>query len=318
MAWNTEALLAAVRRTIFAPDVTDQTDVDLLAFADEVLETLIAATIRPGREGYWLTSSDIAIVPGTVEYQVPRRALGRSVRGVMVVKPDGRTYPLTEGDPLVLRERWESSTPATYDPTHYAFEDTTIRVNSVSPSSGWVLRVFYLRTPPRLITVAEGALVLSVSSTKKLLVDGDPPAAMVSGYLIDVVSGLEPYPTLFSDLPVDVTATGEITVVGTPFSTSPMNPPADAPPRQPAYAVPSETTVYPPIVRSLWPSLVKGTAAACLDAQRDPQAASMAMGAEVARRQAVSALSPRDDRRSRAVVGASALRSSRGWGRGRW
>lgn len=318
MAWNTSDLLAAVRRTTFAPDISDQTDADLLAFADEVLETLIAATIRPGREGYWLTSSDITIVPGTVEYEVPRRALGRSVRGVMAVQPNGRPYPLTEGDPLALRAQWESATPSTYDPTHYAFEDTTIRVNAVSASSGWILRVFYLRTPPRLITLAEGAEVASVSTANTLVVVGTPDTTtFATGALVDVVSGLEPYPTLFSDLEVSLAGPASLKVTTSPFSTSPSVPPAQVVNRQSAYAVPAETTVYPPIVRSLWPSLVKGTAAAALAATGDPQAPTMATDAETARTQAVSALSPRDDRRSRAVVGASALRSYRGWGRWR-
>lgn len=314
MAWNTSDLLAAVRRTIFAPEVSDQSDADLLAFADEVLDTLIASTIRPGREGYWMSSSDIEIVPGTTEYDVPRRALGRTVRGVMAVCPDGRTYPLTDADPLALRARWEATNPVACDPTHYAFEDVLLRLNAVSANPGWLLRVFYLRTPPRLITLAEGSAILSVASDTELTVSGTPPFSKPS--LIDVVSGLEPYPTLFSDLPIDNTSAGSIEVVGSTFTTSPSNPPAFISPRQPAYAVPAETTVYPPIVRALWPALVKETAAACLAATRDPQAPSMKTDAEIARRQAVSALSPRDDRRSRAVVGASALRSAR-WRR-RW
>lgn len=317
MTWNTSDLLAAVRRTAFLPDTSDQSDADLLAFADEVLDTLISQTIRPGREGYWLTYSDVAIVPGTVEYDVPRRALGRTVRGVMAVTPDGRTYPLVDADPLELRTRWEATNQVAYDPSHFAFEDVTIRLNAVSANSGWLLRVFYLRTPPRLITLAEGVPVLSVGGVKELIVDGTPPTdTFATGALIDVVSGTEPYPTLFQDLEVDLASAGSVMVLSTPFTVSPPNPPANVQNRQPAYVVPAETTVYPPIVRALWPALVKGTAAACLAATRDPQASAMMTDAELARRQGVSTISPRDDRRSRAIVGASALRS--GYLRRRW
>ncbi|MBF9649658.1 hypothetical protein, partial [Streptococcus pseudopneumoniae] len=81
--YTSDDLIEAVRVSTFSPDASDITPANILAWGDQVLQTLIASTIRPGREGTWLAHEDVALVPGTLEYPVPLRALGRTVRGVM-------------------------------------------------------------------------------------------------------------------------------------------------------------------------------------------------------------------------------------------
>lgn len=321
MTWLSDDLVAAVRREAFLPDTSDQSDADILAFADDALASLIAASIRPGRDGHWLTHADITITPGTTEYEVPRAALGRTVRGVMVVDPSNRTYPLTETDPLTLREHFSGSQTPNQDPWWYAFEGESILLGSTSATAGWTLRVFYLRTPPKLILSTAGAAVESVSSTKLLVVTGTPdPTTFGAGAIIDLVSGIEPYPLIFSDLVVVSSGAGSVEITASTFTVGPPSiPPAAVQNRQPAYVVPSECTVYPPVTRSMWPALVRATAASCLRAVRDPQAAQMQQDALEAKREATMVQLPRDNRRSRSLVGASTLRARTRWGgRGGW
>jgi hypothetical protein len=316
---STTGLLAAVRRSIFAPDASDQSDADVLAFADDVLAGIIAADVRAGREEFWLTSSDITIVPGTYSYDLPRRALAQSVRGIMVVTPQEETYELDRMDPLRLREMYIGQGLTQSWPTKYAFASSnTIRLGSVTPEAGWTLRVYYLVTPPKLVPVAEAALIESVLSTSTLTVDGTPDAALfATAALFDVVSGVEPYPLLFTDLVVSTSGLNEIKAVGTPFTTGSLSiPPASVVGRQPAYAVPAQCTVYPPVPRTMWTALVEGTSARMLSATRDPQAAAKLDAAMMALRDAQNVMQPRDNSKSQSIVGATALRSGGGYRRG--
>lgn len=318
MAYTTDALVAAARREIFAPDASDQTDADVLAFADQELDTLITKCVRPGRDGRWLTHEDIAITPGTTDYPMPERALGRTLRGVMVVQPDGLSYPLTERDPLALRAQFDGTT-AQVAPVWYAIEEQTVRLGSVSSVAGYMLRVFYLLSPPRLILTSAASLIEAVASSSELTVSGTPDVTTFAvGAVFDVVSGDEPYPTIFRDLEVAATSAGGIEATTSPFTFgSPSVPAAQVQNRAPAYAVPRDSTVYPPIVRQLWPSLVQATGAAMLEATNDDGAEAMRAKSERSMAKAIAALYPRDDRRSKSIVGSSPLRTN-AWGARRW
>lgn len=320
MPRTSDFLVESVLLSTFSPDASDITTAQMLAWGDEVVESLVAATIRPGREGYWLTHEDIPVIPGQVEYAVPRRAMARGLRGLMAVTPEGRTYPLTPADPLELRRVWESATPVAYDPAWYSFEDQTIRVNAVSSSAGWSLRAFYLLAPPRLIEVASGAEVLAnvPAGTSDIECAATPPTTVSTvGAFVDVVAGIAPYPTIVRSASVDAFSDPVVTLaepVSVPIDGQQLN-------RESSYLVPEGTTVYPPIVGALWPALVEGTAAKMLEALRDPSAAAMRDRAEASRQRAVVILEPRDNRRAPSVVGESALRTSRvrrGFGRGWW
>lgn len=294
--------------------MSDQTDADLLALADEEIATIVSQAVKAGREGHWLTHDDIAIVPGTTTYDVPRRALAQSLRGAQVVTPEGQTYDLTPIDPLVLRTYYETQ-PGSGLPVWYAFEGNKVNLGSVPPISGYTLRAFYLRAPSSLILTSAAVSVVSVASAEELTVDGTPDATtFAGGALVDVVSGVEPFPVLFADLVVDATGAGSVTVVTSSFSTG--TPPAAVQNREPAYVCPAATTVYPQVPRAMWPALVRATAASALEAVRDSGADAMRQRAQAAMRSAIDITEPRDDRRSQSIVGSSALRarhSGRRW-----
>jgi hypothetical protein len=319
--YSTTELLAAARRGVFAPDASDQSDTDLLAFADDVLAGFIAADVRAGREEFWLTSSDITIVPGTYVYDLPRRALAQSTRGIMAVTPQGQTYELDRMDPLAMRGMFIGSGLTQTWPSKFAFvSSNTFRIGSTVPEAGWVLRVFYLLTPPKLIATSEACLIEDVASASELTVTGTPPTdTFATGALFDVVSGSEPYPTTFTDLVVAAPSAGAIETTTLPFTFGdPSVPPAQQVGRQPDYAVPAQTTVYPPVPRTLWPALVEGVGARMLAATRDPQAGAKMQSAMAALRDAQAVMQPRDNSRSMSIVGSTALRSAgsyrRGWG----
>lgn len=312
MTWTSDDLLAEVRRAIFAPDTSDQSDTDLLAFADQALNTLIAASVRAGRGEHWLTTLDHTVVPGTVEYDMPRRALGRTLRGVMLVSSSGESRALQQVDALRLRETYRSSSTSG-TPCWYAFEGEKVRLGVVPSSGTWTLRLFYLWSPPKLIATSGGAAISGVTgSTTVTTALSSLPAAVGAGY-VDVVSGTEPYRVLSADNKVSLFAAPTITFT-TSISGLGLATPVVAN-RQPDYVVPAEQSVYPPIPRPMWPALVSETARLALRAVRDPQAASMAVEAQAHLGAARDIMNPRENRASMKIVGSSPMR----WvGRRRW
>jgi hypothetical protein len=301
---NTDDLLTAVRNEAFLPTAGDQSAATLLAFADDVLATLISATIRPGREGRWLTSLDITIVPGTTSYELPPRALAQAVRGVMMVLPDGTTYPLTEMDPLVLKATYLPG--STVLPRWYGFIEEFLELGTVSADSGWSLRVYYLRSPNKLIatggTDSSAINSFTEAGDVELTLPAIPGADIgTDGARVDIISGQEPYSVLAYDAVCNTTSVG-VTLNLDTFDTSRLQPTAIQN-HSKDYVCAAGTTVYPPIPRALWPALVRGTAEAALQATSSPGAGAMMARAQMAREAAVRVLMPRDDRRSRPIVG---------------
>lgn len=310
MSWTTDDLLAEVRRAIFAPDTSDQSDTDLLRFGDQALNTLIAASVRAGRGEHWLYTLDHTIVPGTVEYDMPRRALGRTLRGVVLVSSSGESRALQQVDALRLREAY-SSTSTSGMPQWYAFEGEKVRLGVVPSSGTWTLRLFYLMSPPRLIPTTSATSITSVTLPVTLVVAADPlPSGLT---FVDIVSGTEPYRTIVLDNKVASFSAPTVTLTtSVSASAGVANARAN---RQPDYLVPAEQTVYPPIPRPMWPALVSETARLALRAVRDPQAASMAVEAQAHLGAARDIMNPRENRASMKIVGSSPMR----WvGRRRW
>ncbi len=310
MGWTTDDLLSAVRRAAFLPDDSDQSDLDLLAFADDELDTLIASTIRPGREGHWLATADQDIVPGTAEYTVDRRALGRTVRAVMAVRPDGSEYAIDPLDPVELRMKFEQG--ATAEPRWYAFEAETIRLGAVPTETGWTLRLLYLRQPPKLVPTSYCFTVVEpVDTTNITVLETTYPTGLANATLVDFVSGTEPYITYSIDrLTKALVSTNLELTAGTPVDVTKVIETVLG--RQADRICMAETTCYPPIPRTLWSALVRGTAAAAMAAVRDPAAVDMNARALIAKKQAVVVMNPRDNRRSKGIRGDSYLRR-RSW-----
>lgn len=328
MARTTTDLLAAVRRAAFLPDASDQSSSDLLAFADQELETLVSDAVVSGRGEHWWATEDTTIVPGTTSYRLPRRLLGRAVRSVSVV-PTGTDpeYTLVQVDPTDLRGMF--ATGAVARPSYFAFEGDFVKLGAVPAESGWTLRVHYVMRPSKMVAVdaTENTAIYAVVSTTNIRVISTTLGTNVTtanGY-VDIVRGSEPYDPVYLDRRVSLStpysapnfyfeSSTPIVVADIPAGNSPTKPG-----EEPYYLVQRDQTVLPPIPAVLWTSLVYATAAAALGAVRDPGAAQMAARAMAAKTQAMNLMEPRDERQTETIVNPhSGLRTAgRGWAR-RW
>lgn len=327
MARTTTDLLAAVRRAAFLPDTSDQSDTDLLAFADQELETLVSEAVVSGRGEHWYKTEDTTITAGTTSYRLPRRLLGRAVRAVTVVPPAGAAeYQLTQVDPIDLRALFTSTSVA--NPAYFAFEGDFIKLGAVPSTSDWTLRVHYVCRPSKLVAVSTTTMAqiyAAPSTTNIRIIETGPDANLTTaGSVLDIVRGQEPYDLLFIDRKTATSpawsapnfyldATTPIVVADIQNLASPLKPGTSA-----DYLVQRDQTPLPPVPAVLWTSLVYSTAAACLAAVRDPGAAQMGARAAAAKAQAVAMMEPRDEQQTQTIINpSSALRSTgrRAWRR---
>jgi hypothetical protein len=313
-------LLAAVRRAAFLPDASDQSSSDLLAFADQELETLISEAVVLGRGEHWYATEDTTIAAGTTSYRLPRRLLGRAVRGVTVVPPSRPEYPLAQVDPIELRSLFSSG--AVSNPGYFAFEGDFVKLGAVPAEAGWTLRVHYIMRPSKLVEVSatENAQVYAaVSTTNVRIIETAPSTNLTTALgLVDIVRGSEPYDVIFLDRKVSVSqafsapnfyfeSSTPIVVADIASLASPLTPG-----QEPARLMQRDQTCLPPIPAALWTSLVYATAAAALAAVRDPGASQMAARAMAAKSQAMNLMEPRDERQTQTIVNPHSGLRSRG------
>lgn len=319
-AYTTDDLIAAVRRLAYLPDASDITDAEILARADEEMVTIIADAVKAGREGFWLTHEDIAIVSGQTAYQLPRRALGRGVVGVGMVNDSGTFFSIPQIDPVT---GWNGRT-VTINSYCYSFQADKIVFPTPPPTSGYQIRVWYLRRPSKLVATTDGAAVVSATSGTVLLL-GTEPSWLASwipeftpSFYVDVVRGDASFDQLYVDELVTAYAASSITlspgVDATQFvdTATITNDRVD-------YVCLRDQTVYPTLPIELHPVLEAATAVRILESIKDTEGAQMAQNTLLARkRAAVDIIEPRNQEGSRPIVrNRSPLRQTFGIGR-RW
>jgi hypothetical protein len=297
-----------VRRAAYLPDASDLTDSDLLGFADESMEALLGAAIKSGREGHWLTTTDVTIVTGTISYRLPRRAYARALRGLILVSPEGYEIPMEQVDAFELRALYAPTSTAQGTPYQYAFEGDFVRIGCTPSSAGWSLRFSYLARPSSLIAVSSCGPITLAASTTLFKTPTPVPSGFVIGAWLDIIRGTEPFETLYTDrIVADVTG-GDITLeTSTPIVVADVQSLTVDGERD--YACPRDRTCLPQIPGSFWGALVADTARQCLGALRD-SAGEASMQARTAQRlsQAVSAAEPRDQRSTQLIRGAGFYR----------
>lgn len=317
MAKSTSDLLAAIRRSGFVPDASDQSDADWLALADQELETLISEAVVSGRGEHWFKTEDTLMVPGTTSYRLPRRLLGRSVRAVTAVPAQANApeYQLYQVDPIELRGFFPTGTVA--NPAYFAFEGDFIKLGAVPVETGWYLRVHYICRPSKLapISTTEMARIYTaISTTQVRIIETSPGTNLTEfGALLDIVRGSEPYDVIYQDLLSNDTFSAPafnfqsstpivVADFASPVLSSPLHPGAE-----PWYLCQRGQTPLPPIPSVMWTALVYSTLAAGLAATRDPGAAQMGGKAEAAKAQAVALMEPRDERQSEVITNQTSL-----------
>lgn len=312
---TSDDLLRGVRRLGFLPDASDLTDADLLEFADEEQVTLISAAIKTEREEHYVTYQD-TLLTGTVRtFPLPQRSMGRTVRGVSLLNPQGIAFPCPTIDPV---HGWDGlPTPSLSAYAHYITADSITFPSN--PPGGWTLRVWYLRRPSQLIKTAEALQIQSAGDTLTLNTVLSDTSIIAQFELIDIVKGQIPYECTYTNLIVSDRSASEIDLdPTTPINTANIatwngvNGRSD-------WICPAEKTLFPQIPTEFFPTLEAAVCRRAMEAIGDRQAIQVITDTYARRLQsAVDLTSPRNEEGGRPIVRRNSPLRSGGWGGRRW
>lgn len=319
--FTSDELVEKVARLAFLPDAHEllvNSAAGLLAIADEEIETLISERVKSAREEHWSKFEDIALVPGTLRYRIPRRALGRAVRAISLVNlSNGQVSPLSEIDVAVA-----SAIPGTSSFTVgngvYYIEDDFI-VFPLQPPSGYALRVRYLRRPSRLVPVSSAAAITKATDTTHITLATVPAALAAAVSYVDIVRGDAPFDLMYVDLRAKaISVPGDVQVLDPIVVSDFVNLTTISNDRQ-DYLCLRDQTVYPQLPAELHPVLESAVVRRVMGAIRDTAGAEEAQATLQQRASSASAIiEPRNQDRSRPLVNRfSALRGGSA-GRRRW
>lgn len=170
-------------------------DSDLLAFADNIIETWLVPMLISVRQDYFVVYEDFAITSGTASYLIPERAVARSVRDLKLVFENGGQRDLQR---FALEDEHffqNSSTPQGY----YMDNDNIILVPTPG-GSGQSLRIFYECFPSRLVTTDEAGTI-SGSTTASVTLNS-LPSTITAGSTVDIIRGKAGHSITHMDLEV--------------------------------------------------------------------------------------------------------------------
>lgn len=157
MAYSSSDLIAAVKRRAFAPTGQNTFPAsDILALADEEMETLIVPEIMAAREEYFVTAVDVPLVVGQAAYPIPDRAVGMAVREVKIVDAAGSLEDIPQISPEAL------SSDGSGTPNAFYMRDNSIVLWPTPSAANRSVRIYYCRVQSKLIETSAAAVVSSV------------------------------------------------------------------------------------------------------------------------------------------------------------
>ncbi len=205
-------LLESVRTTITAP--SNQillTDDRLLSFANEEIDSKVIPMISSLNQDYFVDLETEALVANTSEYDIPYRAIGRTLRDLKISDSAG-------GIRDVVRITLEDAHLNRFDslPLSFYFKGDRIVIVPTPNAAGSTLQKYYLCKPSSLVKVSSAGKVTAVSGNTLTL--DNVPSTFTSA-TIDVIQGKQGNRIRAKDQTVTNVSGSQITVATVPTGT---------------------------------------------------------------------------------------------------
>lgn len=187
---NADELLVSVKRATAVPaNQTRFSDTDMLALADEETQTRLLPMLTELRNEYLVRREETPLVAGQTVYPIPYRAIGRTLRSVVIEKPGLQPDTL----PYVQPEDAGSV-------SQVGFFLRADKIVLTSAQTGGTLALYYELRPSRLVPLSSCARITSFSMTDAVV--ASVPATIVTGSVVDVVEARSGHSLLGQDVPV--------------------------------------------------------------------------------------------------------------------
>lgn len=185
---NADELLVSVKRAAAVPASQIRlSDTDILALADEEIQTKLLPMLTELRNEYLVKVEDHSLVAGQTVYPIPYRAIGRTLRSVVIEKP-GQTPDTL---PYIQPED-------AYSASQVGFFLRADKVVLTSAQTGGTLRLYYEVRPSRLVTTSSCAQIASFSTTSAVV--ASVPSTLTTGSLVDVLEARSGHTLLGQDV----------------------------------------------------------------------------------------------------------------------
>ncbi len=182
MANTVAKLLEEVERVSFAPanQITFST-ADILAIADEVIESQIQPKIVLAREGYFIKTATFTVTADQSHYEIPDRAAGAGFRDIKMVDSSGRNTELIYQDFKGIR------TTETGTPKYFYLEENSIVLYPTPNATTGTLKIWYPIKANKLVELTATGVVASWGATQ-VIVD-TIPSTWSTGDSFDFIKG---------------------------------------------------------------------------------------------------------------------------------
>lgn len=198
--YDNNYLLEVLRSHTRIPAVLGLDDTACLRDLTGTLHGYILPMVKAEWQENWVAADSattlIPLVEGQAEYELPRRAVGSSLRTAVLLSQSGRVRT-----PLHFMEldELERLPPSNSTPSRYALRSNRIVLYPTPTNvSGHVLRLPMLIRPARLVAPSACAVVTAVagygeSGDEYLVTVSAPPNSLTALSTLDVVRGREPF-----------------------------------------------------------------------------------------------------------------------------
>ena len=183
MAKTADRLLEGLKRRGIVPSSQPLfTDTDFLAVADDVIQESLVPLLIAIRQDFFVTTTSVTTTAARAEYDIPYRAIGRTLRDLKRVDSGGTTKDMAL---IALEDEHLFQSSAT---THsFYFKGDKIVVVPPPTTSTMTLQMWWECPPSRLVTEDQAGVVASSTATTVTL--ASVPSTITSGTKVDFVQG---------------------------------------------------------------------------------------------------------------------------------
>lgn len=207
--YTTSGLVANIKRRVTVP--TSQNlfqPEDIVAFANDELQSFIVPLIMSVREEHFVAVYEVSVEANQQYYEIPGDAIGMKLRAVDVINDQSNNTiwsSLARLEPEdVSGNYWDYG-----QPTGFYLQGNSVVLYPI-PQSGGTLRLTYFKRCSELVYVNKAGLVSNVDTNTNEVTLSTVPAGWVVGTLVDVVNPNPPFNTPKTQL--EITAVNGFTV----------------------------------------------------------------------------------------------------------
>lgn len=191
--FTTAALITSLKRRGSVP--TSQSLFDDDDFCDlftQAQKKTIVPNIMKTREEFFVATYETPLLPNTIEYALPTRAIGMKVRQVILLDDANNEVRLPRIEPE--NKTWHENFiwwPGTK--SGYLFEGNKVILTPNLNNSYRTLRIKYFRRPSELVATSHAGKITSIDTGTGVLGLTAVPSGWAAARVIDIVNGSPPF-----------------------------------------------------------------------------------------------------------------------------